>query len=138
MHAEAQGLEYKQKVNNFADKISRPNFSEAGERRLVPFCPFLVPLTNIFKTENQFKALEAMAQQVKPEPVSSNAVNATATKLDKNPSKSRGSGSPFKCIGLGLTHQINSEKDEELTAGRHRIEELEAVAASRQKEVKFG
>lgn len=125
----------------FLDPISL----EAGKHRLVPFCPFLVSLTNIFKTENQFKALEAMAQQVKPEPVSSNTVNATATKLDKNPStttkldknpsKSRGSGSPFKCIGLGLTHQINSEKDEELTAGRHRIEELEAVAASRQKEV---
>lgn len=78
-----------------------------------------------------------MAQEVKPEPVCSSTVNCAATKLEKNPSKSRGSGSPFKCIGLGLTQQINSEKDEELTAGRRRIEELQALAASRQKEVGF-
>jgi len=84
----------------------------------------------------QFKALEAMAEQVKPEgPYAPAVANASGSKLEKNGSKSRGSGSPFKCIGLGLVQQIKSERDEELTAGRLRIEELEALAASRQKEV---
>ncbi|OVA15456.1 Kinesin [Macleaya cordata] len=85
--------------------------------------------------KQKFKALEAMAEHVKPEPVSSNVANSLSTKPEKNAAKSRGSGSPFKCIGLGLAQQINSEKDEELTAGRRRIEDLEALAASRQKEI---
>lgn len=85
----------------------------------------------------QFKALEAMAEQVKPDPVPSHITNPSSTKVEKNALKPRGSGSPFKCIGLGLSQQINSEKDEELAARRLRIEELEALAASRQKEVSF-
>ncbi|XP_052194542.1 kinesin-like protein KIN-12D [Diospyros lotus] len=86
--------------------------------------------------KQKFKALEAMAEQVKPEgPYAPAVANASGTKLEKNGSKSRGSGSPFKCIGLGLVQQIKSERDEELTAGRLRIEELEALAASRQKEI---
>ncbi|XP_058069283.1 kinesin-like protein KIN-12D [Magnolia sinica] len=86
--------------------------------------------------KQKFRELEAMAQQVKPESLSSYVVtNSTATKTEKNAVKSRGSGSPFKCIGLGLAQQVNSEKEEELTAGKHRIAELEALAASRQKEI---
>lgn len=50
-----------------------------------------------------------------------------------SPFKARGTGSPFKCIGLGF----KSEKDEEFNAERLRIEELEALAASRQKEVGY-
>lgn len=76
-----------------------------------------------------------MAQKVKPEGPPTHAANSPSRKLEKNASKSRGSGSPFKCIGLGLAQQIKSERDEELSAGRGRIEELEALAASRQKEV---
>ncbi|XP_027112402.1 kinesin-like protein KIN-12D isoform X1 [Coffea arabica] len=82
--------------------------------------------------KQKFKVLEAMLEQVKQDVP---AIHASANKLEKNASKSRGSGSPFKCIGLGLVQQIKSEKDEELSAGRHRIEELEALAASRQKEI---
>ncbi|XP_026456859.1 kinesin-like protein KIN-12D isoform X2 [Papaver somniferum] len=85
--------------------------------------------------KQKFKTLEAMAEPVKPEPVSSHATNSMSTKPEKYAVKSRGSGSPFKCIGLGLTQQIKSEKDEELTAGRIRIEELEALAVNRQKEI---
>ncbi|KAF8406359.1 hypothetical protein HHK36_008446 [Tetracentron sinense] len=85
--------------------------------------------------KQKFKALEAMAEQVKYEAASTHVANSLSTKPEKNAAKSRGSGSPFKCIGLGLTQQINSEKDEELTAGKLRIEELEALAASRQKEI---
>ncbi|XP_020525578.1 kinesin-like protein KIN-12F isoform X2 [Amborella trichopoda] len=85
--------------------------------------------------KQKFKALEAMAQQVKPETSTSQVMPAMSARTERSASKSRGSGSPFKCIGLGLSHQINSEKDEELSAGRQRIEELEALAASRQKEI---
>ncbi|KAJ4963751.1 hypothetical protein NE237_023690 [Protea cynaroides] len=93
--------------------------------------------------KQKFKALEAMAEQVRSENASPHT-NSSSHKPEKHaaksrgsasPFKSRGSGSPFKCIGLGLAQQINSEKDEELTAGRLRIEELETLAASRQKEI---
>jgi len=95
-----------------------------------------------------------MVEQVKAEEASSHERIST-NKLEKNaskgrgsaspfkakgsgsPFKPRGSGSPFKCIGLGLAHQLKSEKDEELNAERLRIEELEALAASRQKEVSY-
>jgi kinesin family protein 15 len=84
---------------------------------------------------NQFKALETMAEQVKPEGISTQSTNALSNKSEKNSTKSRGSGSPFKCIGLGLAQQVKHEKVEELSAARLRIEELESQAACRQKEV---
>jgi len=86
---------------------------------------------------NQFKALEAMAEQFKPEGLSTQSSNALSNKSEKNATKSRGSGSPFKCIGLGLAQQVKYEKVEELSAARLRIEELESQAACRQKEVRF-
>lgn len=83
----------------------------------------------------QFKALEAMAEHVRPEGHLLHALSSSPKKLEKYGTKTRGSGSPFKCIGLGLAQQIKSERDEELTAARMRIEELESLAVSRQKEV---
>ncbi|KAL4281224.1 hypothetical protein GQ457_03G001460 [Hibiscus cannabinus] len=83
----------------------------------------------------KFKALEAMVVQVKPEGYSTNVQSHSLNKLEKNVSKPRGSGSPFKCIGLGLAQQMKLEKDEDLTAARLRIEELESLAANRQKEI---
>ncbi|WOL05131.1 kinesin-like protein KIN-12F [Canna indica] len=83
----------------------------------------------------KFKELEAMAQKVNADPASSNAASLTSTKSEKSASKPRGSSSPFKCIGLGLVQQMNSEKDEELTEARRKIEELESLVASRQKEI---
>lgn len=88
-----------------------------------------------FKIWKQFKALEAMAEQVRPEGNFLNALTSSPKKSEKFAAKPRGSGSPFKCIGLGLAQQIKSERDEELSAARLRIEELESLAASRQKEV---
>ncbi|XP_021285651.1 kinesin-like protein KIN-12D isoform X2 [Herrania umbratica] len=85
--------------------------------------------------KQKFKALEAMAEQVKPEGYFSHAQSQSSNKSEKNVAKSRGSGSPFKCIGLGLAQQVKSEKDEDLTAARLRIEELESLAANRQKEI---
>lgn len=85
----------------------------------------------------QFKALEAMAEQVRPESHSSHVTCSSSNKIERNASKPRGSGSPFKCIGLGLAQQLKLEKDEEITAARLRIEELEHLAINRQKEVAF-
>ncbi|KAL9327432.1 hypothetical protein ACSQ67_008077 [Phaseolus vulgaris] len=90
--------------------------------------------------KQKFKALEAMAEQVKPEGLSincssANSYNALSNKSEKNATKSRGSSSPFKCIGLGLAQQVKYEKVEELSAARLRIEELEAQAACRQREI---
>lgn len=76
-----------------------------------------------------------MAEQVRSESHSSNITNFSSNKLEKCPTKPRGSGSPFKCIGLGMAQQVKSERDEELITARLRIEELETLAASRQKEV---
>ncbi|KAH9311588.1 hypothetical protein KI387_026623, partial [Taxus chinensis] len=86
--------------------------------------------------QQKYKALEAMAIQVKAEQSTFNAMASSTNKSgEKTAAKPRGSGSPFKCIGLGLTHQMNSERDEELHASRRRIEELETFLAARQKEI---
>ncbi|KAL5713441.1 hypothetical protein ACHQM5_015513 [Ranunculus cassubicifolius] len=85
--------------------------------------------------KQKFKALEAMAEQVKPDISIPSHTNSSSGKQEKNTTKPRGSGSPFKCIGLGISHQINSEKDQELASERLRIKELEALSASRQKEI---
>nr|XP_043629351.1 kinesin-like protein KIN-12F [Erigeron canadensis] len=83
-----------------------------------------------------FKTLEAMAaDQVKLDVSAPYISNSPSKKLEKNASRSRGSGSPFKCIGIGLAQQMKSERDGELSVARQRIEELEALAASRQKEI---
>ncbi|CAL4891324.1 unnamed protein product [Urochloa decumbens] len=74
--------------------------------------------------------LEAMAEQVKTDNSS-----ACFMRQEKTSSKPRGSGSPFKCIGIGFVQQMNSEKDEELSAAKQRIVELEGIAASRQREI---
>ncbi|XP_015061958.1 kinesin-like protein KIN-12D isoform X1 [Solanum pennellii] len=85
--------------------------------------------------KEKFKALEALAQKVKMDPHATQAPALSSSKLEKNSSKPRGSGSPFKCIGIGLVQQLMSERDEDHSAERHRIQELEALAASRQKEI---
>ncbi|KAL1192271.1 Kinesin-like protein KIN-12D [Cardamine amara subsp. amara] len=81
---------------------------------------------------HKFKELETMAEQVKPETHVSQAIDSS---LSKGSGKPRGSGSPFRCIGLGIAQQMRSEKDEELSAAKLRIEELETVVATRQKEI---
>ncbi|GAB2250392.1 hypothetical protein Droror1_Dr00016642 [Drosera rotundifolia] len=85
--------------------------------------------------KKKFKELEAMAEQAKAEDSASRGRTLSCSKLEKNATRSRGSSSPFKCIGLGLAQQLKFEKDEELSADRQRVEELEALAASRQKEI---
>ncbi|KAL3700311.1 hypothetical protein R1sor_018333 [Riccia sorocarpa] len=92
-------------------------------------------------SENQqkLKVLESMVEQLKTEErnVNSTAVAASKPSESKNntTNKTKGSGSPFKCMGSGLSQQRSSEIDEELSAARKRIRELEATATARQKEV---
>jgi len=58
-----------------------------------------------------------MANHVKVEQKNSNAMASNKNKVgEKTVAKSRSSGSPFKCIGLGLAQQKNSERDEEMHA----------------------
>lgn len=81
----------------------------------------------------QYKTLEAMLDEVKTDVsnVSAAQISETADKISARP---RGSSSPFRCI-TGLVQQMNQEKDQELSSARLRIEELEALAACRYKEV---
>lgn len=81
----------------------------------------------------QYKTLEAMFNEVKTDLSDVSAVSALE-KADKISARTRGSSSPFRCIA-GLVQQMNQEKDKELSSARIRIEELEALAASRYKEV---
>lgn len=83
----------------------------------------------------QFKALEGVFSEVKADaPTSNPSESHAANKMEKNSIRTRGSSSPFRCIS-SLVQQMNLEKDQELSVARHQIEELEALAADRQKEV---
>ncbi|KAG8386720.1 hypothetical protein BUALT_Bualt03G0178300 [Buddleja alternifolia] len=74
-----------------------------------------------------------MAKQVKAEVLTTHITSSSSNKLERNASKPRGSGSSFKCIGLGV--QIRSERDEERSAVGKRIGELEGLLANRHKEI---
>ncbi|KAG6428260.1 hypothetical protein SASPL_112511 [Salvia splendens] len=83
--------------------------------------------------QQRYKTLEAMVDEVKTDAanVSSGCISERA---DKIAARTRGSSSPFRCIST-LVQQMNQEKDQELSSANLRIEELEALAASRYKEV---
>ncbi|OMO53413.1 C2 calcium-dependent membrane targeting [Corchorus capsularis] len=84
--------------------------------------------------QQKYKSLEAMVREVKTDLSSSTATAPVSEKTEKTSIRSRGSSSPFRCIA-SLVQQMNSEKDQEMSIARHRIEELEAVSVSRQKEI---
>ncbi|XP_058076722.1 kinesin-like protein KIN-12F isoform X2 [Magnolia sinica] len=84
--------------------------------------------------QEKYKTLEDMVRESKADPLTANITASTTNKMERSSTRSRGSGSPFKCIS-SLVQQMNSEKEQELKVARLRIEELEALAASRQKEI---
>ncbi|XVF62368.1 hypothetical protein PTKIN_Ptkin09bG0002100 [Pterospermum kingtungense] len=92
--------------------------------------------------QQKYKTLEAMICEVKTDLPTSYSTASIADKTEKSSTRSRGSSSPFRrgssspfrCIS-SLVQQMNSEKDQELSMARLRIEELESVSASRQKEI---
>jgi len=75
-----------------------------------------------------------MFREVKTDMSYSTSMVPTSEKMEKTSTRTRGSGSPFRCIS-NLVQQMNQEKDQELSVARLRVKELEALAASRQKEV---
>ncbi|XP_011100690.1 kinesin-like protein KIN-12C isoform X1 [Sesamum indicum] len=83
--------------------------------------------------QHKYKTLEAMLHEVKTD-LSNVSAAPTLETADKTSARTRGSSSPFRCIA-GLIQQMNQEKDQELSTARLRIEELQALAASRYKEV---
>lgn len=83
----------------------------------------------------QYKTLEAMVREVQIDSTNPTSTASTSYQTEKGSVRTRGSSSPFRCIA-GLVQQMNLEKDQELSAARHQIEELEALATSRQREVK--
>lgn len=76
-----------------------------------------------------------MVRDVKSDGPTLTSAELSSEKTEKSSMRQRGSSSPFRCIS-SLVQQMNVEKDQELSQARFRIEELEALAASRQKEVK--
>lgn len=75
-----------------------------------------------------------MFREVKTEMSYSTSTVPASDKIEKSSIRTRGSSSPFRCIS-NIVQQMNQERDQELSAARLRVEELEALAASRQKEV---
>ncbi|KAL5538433.1 hypothetical protein UlMin_042978 [Ulmus minor] len=84
--------------------------------------------------QQKYKTLEAMVHEVKIDSTNSTSTVPALYKSEKNSARTRGSSSPFRCIA-SLVQQMNLERDQDLSAARLRIEELEALADSRQKEV---
>ncbi|KAL1548256.1 kinesin-like protein KIN-12E isoform X4 [Salvia divinorum] len=83
--------------------------------------------------QQRYKTLEAMVDEVKTDAANVSA-GCISERADKIAARTRGSSSPFRCIST-LVQQMNQEKDQELSSANLRIEELEALAASRYKEV---
>ncbi|KAI9195107.1 hypothetical protein LWI28_011738 [Acer negundo] len=85
--------------------------------------------------QHKYKTLEAMILEIKTNLSNPTSTAAASDKTEKSSARTRGSSSPFRCIS-SVVQQMNLEKkDQELSTARHRIEELEALAATRQKEV---
>ncbi|KAA3455606.1 phragmoplast orienting kinesin-1 isoform X2 [Gossypium australe] len=84
--------------------------------------------------QQKYKTLEAMIRELKTDLPTSTSTVPISDKNEKTSTRSRGSSSPFRCIS-SLVQQMNLEKDQELSNARLRIEELEALSASRQKEI---
>ncbi|XP_057959011.1 kinesin-like protein KIN-12C isoform X2 [Malania oleifera] len=82
--------------------------------------------------QQKYKTLEAMFREVKTHLATSTSTQPK-DKTDKS-MRTRGSSSPFRCIA-SLVQQMNLEQDQELTMARVRVEGLESLVASRQKEI---
>jgi kinesin family protein 15 len=118
LHSEAQSLLYQEKV-------------------WALLCYFLSIITAdmLIILVVQYHEMEHMISREKfvPNQSSSDIVHA---KTEKPSGRARGSGSPFRCIS-SIIQQMNSEKDQEISVARQRIEELEGLVIGKQKEVTF-
>ncbi|KAL6657518.1 hypothetical protein ACP70R_005298 [Stipagrostis hirtigluma subsp. patula] len=83
--------------------------------------------------QEKYQEMEHMVSKQKFGPQESN-YEAVHAKTEKPSARARGSGSPFRCIS-SIIQQMNSEKDQEISVARQRIEELEGLVSSKQKEI---
>ncbi|XP_066395400.1 kinesin-like protein KIN-12E isoform X1 [Miscanthus floridulus] len=83
--------------------------------------------------QEKYHEMEHMVSRQKfgPHESSSETVHA---KTEKPSGRARGSSSPFRCIS-SIIQQMNSEKDQEISVARQRIEELEGLVSCKQKEI---
>ncbi|KAK9080054.1 hypothetical protein SSX86_001729 [Deinandra increscens subsp. villosa] len=84
--------------------------------------------------QQKYKSLEAMVRAMQMDSTKSGSEAPLSDKAEKSSVRARGSSSPFKCIG-NLVQQMNTEKDQELSLTKLHLEELEAIASNRQKEI---
>lgn len=75
-----------------------------------------------------------MVHEVQSDKSSSISVAPIMEKNERSIVRARGSSSPFRCIS-SLIQQANIEKEQELSMAKIRVQELETLAASQQKEV---
>lgn len=87
-----------------------------------------------YNTFVQYKSLEAMVNVIKIDASKSGSEAQLSDKTEKSLVRPRGSSSPFRCIG-NLVQQVNTEKDQELSLAKLRVEDLQTLASNRQKEV---
>ncbi|KVH96411.1 Kinesin-like, KLP2 [Cynara cardunculus var. scolymus] len=87
-----------------------------------------------FQYQQKYKSLEAMVSVMKTDSSKSVSEAPSSDKTEKSLVRARGSSSPFRCIG-NVLQQMNTEKDQELSLAKLRLEEQEALASSRQKEI---
>ncbi|KAF8679155.1 hypothetical protein HU200_045921 [Digitaria exilis] len=81
--------------------------------------------------QEKYHEMEDMVSRQKSQESSSEIVHA---KNEKPSGRARRSGSPFRCIS-SIVQQMNSEKDQEISVARQRIEELEGLVSGKQKEI---
>ncbi|XP_070011903.1 kinesin-like protein KIN-12C [Nicotiana sylvestris] len=86
--------------------------------------------------QQKYKELEAVLHGLETHSLNTLNGGPTSDKTEKcsSSTRTRGSSSPFRCIS-SLVQQMNSEKDQELSAAKFRIEELEVLLAQKQKEI---
>ncbi|XP_024388572.1 kinesin-like protein KIN-12F [Physcomitrium patens] len=85
---------------------------------------------------HKLKELTSMVEQVKVEDRRFSCGSpSTPQTREKSKSPFKGSGSPFSCMGKGMVHQRTAELNAERSAQERLIQELEILAASRQREI---
>ncbi|KAK1407763.1 hypothetical protein QVD17_39390 [Tagetes erecta] len=84
--------------------------------------------------QQKYKSLEAMVHVMRTDSLKSGSEAPLSEKTEKSSVRARGSSSPFRCIG-NLVQQMNTEKDQELSLVKLHLEELQALASNRQKEI---
>jgi hypothetical protein len=130
---ESQTAEYEQKVHKL----------DVGLRCLSGFflscmlvkkqVKFVLQNSVVLTINKQVKALESVVEELKLE--NSRNGSSSAKTGSESALKVKGSLSPFTCMGMGLALQMSPQHDAKYFSYRCRIEELEALASSRQKEV---